>query len=261
MCQLIQIDYKEDTDIKHFVGNHQGSEDTNLDKAQNCVAKGFLRCPLRYLGIRPKRLLFVFTVLMFANYTNGFCPSSLNTMETVKNCPKSKEEWNQRAMLKDCSKFHQSCTDNSTFLYHCLPNTNLQTLVEVCAPMIYASEYCCEFNSLGAVVQRNYKADCRNYSHPCLKSFPSTESFRYQECYAKNSQVAVEVDDGVDKSKKDRSGIGFGIVIPLGFLAFFSILMITGLIYILKRRRDHSKDKQQSTNSYVGVKMVIIVSL
>ncbi|XP_062594912.1 uncharacterized protein LOC134256272 [Saccostrea cucullata] len=176
---------------------------------------------------------------------------SLDTMKTVKNCPKNEQEWNQRAELKNCSQFHQSCTDKSNFRYHCLPNTVLQTLVEVCAPMIHASEYCCEFNSQGALVQRNYKADCRNHSQPCTNSYPSTEIFRYQECYAMNSQVAVKVGVGVDKSKNKGSGIGFGFVIPLGILIFCSILLISGWIYIRKRSNDNQHDSRHNTDEHM----------
>lgn len=67
---------------------------------------------------------------------NGHCPEAVRSIQLVESCPSSKEEWEDAASIKDCSKSagRQNCTTADTFLYHCVINAYINETLEVCAP-------------------------------------------------------------------------------------------------------------------------------
>lgn len=60
------------------------------------------------------------------------CPPSADSVSVIDSCPMNLLEWNQRAMQKNCSIYHQTC--NKPLQYHCLLNTYGNESIEVCAP-------------------------------------------------------------------------------------------------------------------------------
>lgn len=67
---------------------------------------------------------------------NEQCPEAVKSIQLVKNCPSSKEEWEDAASIKNCSKStgRQNCTTAEEFLYHCVINAYINETLEVCAP-------------------------------------------------------------------------------------------------------------------------------
>ena len=55
------------------------------------------------------------------------CIVSKSTVQKVKSCPKTAEEWGNAADKKGCEKV------NNSFIYHCVMNTWRNETVEVCA--------------------------------------------------------------------------------------------------------------------------------
>ena len=59
----------------------------------------------------------------------------------MSRCPANAEEWKSAAARKDCRAvgMNQSCSDDGSFVYHCVLNEDATKLIEVCAPVWYMS--------------------------------------------------------------------------------------------------------------------------
>lgn len=53
------------------------------------------------------------------------------SVKGVKSCPTTEEEWIKAAVMKNCLAYANMC--KGTYMYHCLPDTHNNELVEVCA--------------------------------------------------------------------------------------------------------------------------------
>ncbi|XP_062615709.1 uncharacterized protein LOC134277388 isoform X2 [Saccostrea cucullata] len=165
-------------------------------------------------------------------------------MKRVQKCPETLAEWNTMATRKKCEDYNQSCTDSFKFMYHCVVNSYLNETIEVCAPSAFITGYCCEFNAIGAVIQRNYDADCSNFSsNPCTEPYFSYEGYKHPECYALvqrrgYQKTTVEPDtenktsienDGNDGNSDEEQTLILAIIIAwmcilAGALAIFLVL-------------------------------------
>ena len=69
------------------------------------------------------------------------CPQSIPTVSYVSRCPADAEEWKTAAAKKDCRALgmNQSCSDDDSFVYHCVLSGDGTKLMEVCAPVWYMS--------------------------------------------------------------------------------------------------------------------------
>lgn len=65
------------------------------------------------------------------------CLWSQKTAVEVKSCPVTKEQWDERARIKNCQPLAhvQNCTKSSNFKYHCVINEFEDAFIEVCAPV------------------------------------------------------------------------------------------------------------------------------
>lgn len=105
------------------------------------------------------------------------CPESKTTIKFVNSCPLSSKEWAVAASKMNCQNIENTC---SSFVYHCVMNSNMTRMIEVCAPVTNILEKkCTEYNFQGEVIQRNLFADC----HSCPNFYFSNETFNYRECY------------------------------------------------------------------------------
>lgn len=124
-------------------------------------------------------------VFLLAQYTtNGtkLCQESVNDIRIVDSCPTSKEEMENAANNKNCTKFakNRNCTHLE---YHCVINTYMNETLEVCAPKRFIFGYCTEFNAVGGVVQRHYAAKCNDKFPKCDRIYISIYAYKYSDCY------------------------------------------------------------------------------
>lgn len=63
--------------------------------------------------------------------SSDHCLIPNKTAKIVKSCPTTEKEWNKTAAMKNCSAYANMC--KRTYMYHCLPETHNNELVEVCA--------------------------------------------------------------------------------------------------------------------------------
>ena len=66
------------------------------------------------------------------------CPPSADSVSVIDSCPMNSSEWNQRAFLKNCSMYPQTCF--KPLQYHCLLNPYGNESLEVCAPNTWLAE-------------------------------------------------------------------------------------------------------------------------
>lgn len=60
------------------------------------------------------------------------CPESKTTIKFVNSCPLSSKEWAIAASKMNCQNIENTC---SSFVYHCVMNSNMTRMIEVCAPV------------------------------------------------------------------------------------------------------------------------------
>lgn len=174
------------------------------------------------------------------------CSSSRHTVGSVYRCPRNQFEWDSRAEKFNCSSFNQSCVDKSMFSYHCALNTEVNELLELCAPFKYIhGRKCVEYNFIGSIIQESI-ISCSNASVPCPEAYKSTEAFKYQSCY---DAVQLRGDDlnatlncstfRCHNSTSDipEDSVVLTLSITLSFLMCFITIGINVFIHILMKRR------------------------
>ncbi|XP_062585212.1 uncharacterized protein LOC134246882 [Saccostrea cucullata] len=119
------------------------------------------------------------SVLMGGNAQR--CMESLPTLKKISSCPVNAAQWNAAALRKRCSKVEQSCCSRKDFVYHCLVNAFGNETVEVCAQR-RKTNYCVEFNSLGALIQPNFEMNCTSSTIHCGKFYNSTDMYKVPQC-------------------------------------------------------------------------------
>lgn len=121
------------------------------------------------------------------------CAQSLMTKQYVLSCPQTKTAWDEAAARKNCSTVKQSCTSTDNFVYHCLANSYQNKLIEVCGvrtPITFP--VCAEYNEGGNLVQENHFTDCSGYNPPCPNRYPSTDAYKYPDCYIITQEVTTK---------------------------------------------------------------------
>lgn len=61
------------------------------------------------------------------------CRISRSTVQIVKDCPKSEEQWKQAAVRKNCEAYAGQCSKPERLEYHCVINPFMNQTLEVCA--------------------------------------------------------------------------------------------------------------------------------
>lgn len=174
------------------------------------------------------------------------CEVSRSTLEIVKDCPKSEEEWKKAAVRKNCSASAGQC-DQRKFVYHCVINTYVNETLEVCA---YKQNIllgkCTEYNKRGNLIQSNARAICSSLQpNPCPMFYPSNKAFKYQGCYAL-AKKAISTTDRPDTTpvafltttsspdlpnKKDKESTGSGISYNMYYMILLLIFVRLWHIY------------------------------
>ncbi|XP_078329502.1 uncharacterized protein LOC111103649 isoform X3 [Crassostrea virginica] len=150
-----------------------------------CKSTSYLHVDLKLsLGSMKCYIIIMYITYQMEHVLAQSCPESLATKRYVKSCPMSKSAWNAAAEVMNCSAVKQSCASREEFVYHCLPNSYQNRLIEVCAiPTPITFPVCAEYNEGGNIVTENHFTDCQNYNPPCPNRYHSTEAYKYSECY------------------------------------------------------------------------------
>lgn len=70
-------------------------------------------------------------ILIGSGEQTGNCLILPETTQFVTCCPNNNIEWKERVAMKNCAAYANMC--NGTYEYHCLIDTYMNKLVEVCA--------------------------------------------------------------------------------------------------------------------------------
>lgn len=62
--------------------------------------------------------------------SRDFCLIPNETIQFVTSCPNNDIQWKERVAMKNCPEYDNMC--NGTYEYHCLIDTHMNKLVEVC---------------------------------------------------------------------------------------------------------------------------------
>lgn len=136
--------------------------------------------------------LHVLVLLLWSTEASAFaaCQKSILTVRYGNHCPKDVASWQIRAEKMNCNSIHQQCSESLgldpkkyIFQYHCLINSWMNDTIEVCALNQSVLGHCAEFDTDGAFIQENYKADCRKHNPPCPNIYNSADAYKYQSCY------------------------------------------------------------------------------
>ncbi|XP_061195700.1 uncharacterized protein LOC133203921 [Saccostrea echinata] len=148
------------------------------------------------------------------------CKASSATIAYVFSCPTRKKDWDSAAQKKNCSAAEHNCTTTGNFVYHCLPNSEQNRLLEVCSsPEVISFPVCAEFNEEENRIIENHLSDCSIYSDPCPTRYISTEAYKYPGCFNVTQQTTLRVTTvsdeitsfkhpSADERNQDSSGNG-----------------------------------------------------
>lgn len=166
------------------------------------------------------------------------CPESIPTVSIVSRCPENANEWKRAAERKKCEDLGkvQSCTEAEKFMYHCVLNREATMLLEVCAPMYYMPGYCARFSELHKGIINDPGLDCTKFDPPCPPRFKSNESYLYQMCYSKRSEIfkstsAFQLSKlyQANQQEKDEASATAAV---LAFLVIFVLITVSLIIFI-----------------------------
>lgn len=147
-----------------------------------------------YIGVYVITLLSSTKILVNAD---NECKESLLTAEKVTSCPKTAKEWNKAAERKGCKHITNAC---SSFEYHCVTNVWRNETFEVCAPQWnIVGMSCVEYNFGGKRIQKGRVGTC----YACPITYPSTEIYKYQECYPMKLKKILELQGNTEPAVVD----------------------------------------------------------
>lgn len=75
-------------------------------------------------------ILLYFKTLGVSNYS---CDISNKTVRIVKKCPEDEEKLREAATRMDCAAYANQCFEPERLVYHCVINTFVNQILEVCA--------------------------------------------------------------------------------------------------------------------------------
>lgn len=211
--------------------------------------------------------LFIFLILVLLQTQllksqNMYCQEAVDSVKIVTSCPTSKTEWDAAAERKNCNIIaqHQNCVSGQKFKYHCVINGLRNKLIEVCAPARIIFGHCVEFNVLGGVIQDQRSAPCNQTFPKCDKIYPSSEAYKYPDCY---KLVSISEDRSSTKKEPPTTIITttnepsllkpIAIIIPVLSLVLISIFAVIYLQFRRRRARnklDESKEVMPREDDY-----------
>ncbi|XP_062587047.1 uncharacterized protein LOC134248666 [Saccostrea cucullata] len=187
-------------------------------------------------------LVLAVLLLCFLSYmgeSSRNCPQSKMTVQYVKRCPGTRNEWMDAAVRKNCSSITQDCVKPENFQYHCVINSLMNATMEVCAPIWFCIGFCAEYNLQGERIQDNFRAPCTTFSKPCPPRYLSSDAYLYQECYRlveiqkKKSVFVVTTED----SGNDVPNNGTETIIIVSIICIIAVLLPALAVIFYRRQR------------------------
>ncbi|XP_056014897.1 uncharacterized protein LOC125675140 isoform X1 [Ostrea edulis] len=183
-------------------------------------------------------------------------------MEVVERCPRSRQEWEEEAKLKNCDGIASPCRASNNLQYHCLINTWLNNTVSVCAtPQFIIGYQCAEFNIRGSSIQPHWETDCSSFTPPCPFRYKSNKAFQYQECYELIKRdnttltsilsfvditTGVQVSTDVDESRSITNVLWPVFVLAVGLvIASVAYFMYSKCCKVLRVRKGETLNSDQ----------------
>lgn len=176
------------------------------------------------------------------------CPVSPSTVEIVDNCPDSEEKWRQAAARKNCAAYSRQCDKPEQLDYHCVINAFVNETLEVCAyRRIIVLGFCTEYSFGGNIIQQNIRTNCTTFTqNPCPLGYPSTDSYKYPDCYkltkkvttraaAKTTPSTIEATD-MNSEKQADEETSYPLIVLLYAIPVTVGITFTVLIAVLSRR-------------------------
>ncbi|XP_062620323.1 uncharacterized protein LOC134281914 [Saccostrea cucullata] len=115
------------------------------------------------------------------------CLKPSSTVKHALMCPETEEEWKRSSVTMNCSQYAPRCPgyDEKKWEYHCVLDTFLTELLEVCAPAVnIIGGNCAEFNIKGDIIQENTNAPCSTAKEKCPFSYSSTDAYKFAGCFS-----------------------------------------------------------------------------
>lgn len=177
-------------------------------------------------------IFFMVILMPWSIETSAFaaCQKSILTVRYGNHCPKDAASWHMAADRMNCNSIRQQCSKSLSldpkkyiFQYHCLINSWMNATVEVCALNQSILGHCAEFDTDGAFIQGNYKADCRKHDPPCPKIYNSAEAYKYQSCY---HPVYKQYNQSVQPSQEPQIPSRLSLLSRCPLISFLSFVFI-----------------------------------
>lgn len=160
------------------------------------------------------------------------CPQSIPTRAVVAWCPEDRHAWEEAEKEKQCQLVIHNCTKKGQLQklqYHCLPNKELDMLVEVCAiSTIIVGRHCPYYDMKRNLIDPNFNQPCSSHSKPCANVYNSSEAYKYQECYK-------EINKGNGKPDSSKSNLSLESLTSYPELAIglYTACALLGVVVIL----------------------------
>lgn len=157
------------------------------------------------------------------------CPQAIPTRAVVAGCPKDQNAWDEAEKEKQCQLVIHNCTKKGKLQYHCLPNKELDMLVEVCAiSRFIVGRNCPYYDMTQNLIYPNYNQPCSSHSKPCAQVYTSSEAYEYQECYK-------EINKGNAKPDSSKSNLSLESLTSYPELAIglYTACALLGVVVIL----------------------------
>lgn len=160
----------------------------------------------------------------------------------------------------DCAAYANQCFEPERLVYHCVINTFVNQILEVCA---YAQNIlqglCTEFNIRGNIIQPNVRANCTVFAqNPCPQLYNSNEAHKYKGCYeltrerSANSQQRDSTTEKNDEKSSFKmsdgnmsvnenignSNPGVKIIVFSVYAMILSVVAVAA-VYLYWKRRSH----------------------
>nr|XP_022295159.1 uncharacterized protein LOC111105268 isoform X2 [Crassostrea virginica] len=159
------------------------------------------------------------------------CPPSADSVSVIESCPMNSVEWNQRALLKNCSMYPQTCFKQLE--YHCILGPYGNESLEVCAPNTWlAEDFCPSYNIKQQRILEQF--DCTSLISDCPRSqYYSRSILNYTGCL-KEIHGSTPGQDFSPEAPTNGIPPWLSATIILGIILI--ILSILSIIYIRKKR-------------------------
>ncbi|XP_048768533.2 uncharacterized protein LOC125675077 [Ostrea edulis] len=201
----------------------------------------------------PRKLKMLFQLLLsICLFKEGHTNCSSTNVSYVESCPQSKD-----AMEIATAKF-KCDSECHSLKYHCLPDTQMERYIEVCAEEgVIIGQVCPEYNTLGRRVQanrHNIQANCAINEIPCPHAYLSTEFQKYQSCFPvlRMTSTGIYTRDHENDSD-DELHVPLPIIVAVPFI--IGILCISPIaLRLVKKYKNHSWSKEVCTSNHEDTK-------